>query len=1520
MNLPPLDFPRFFETLGKALEHPTERFAFCAAGFDLDEPKLEEMAIRAGLRFAAVATHLQRAATWRNRSDATILAIARGEPEGGNTLQEFATASSAELARILLTWMADPEHEFTRGTPAVHGRLLSLLGTKPPKPLVLSLEGVSRFAAAWAAARASTDPHTQQDAPHFALAELEIAWDGDLFTTKASSPENLREHLLRAFRETQDVLSFGDAEIAPGPQKPGSLVRKALAAPDAERPKFEALIDAIRAAQRGPTPERLRAIRLDHHRLLVKTRGPKPPPPAVGGLEWTDVERKVIDRLLTRDQDHCKRLFEAISATTPDQGERELDWDFGDGPESLSLDTLRPETAALLTLADDASWGGVAHFQADQPTPALLRQLPASRLTQMRPAETVFTDDQSGVEYTLEKLLSTWDSFQIAALGGTASLVELWQRWTSARSALLPQQEWLAVSPLTLLAGDIASRAQAKALLEAAAELFTRVAAAREPMLEQWRGGAEALFQALLALDVVQVRIAALPRRASAGNRLLLLPTHPLQLWRGQTFVVKCLEAPPEVDERTRAAIFASLDRSDLYLPAWFASRLPRHEGAGKLLPFAGVLGGLAVFQNLDNAIASIDGVEEIRGALERFAAIHPEFCRPLRVTVVNPPDPERLLPALAKCLEEKRGPERLELRFVATGRLRSRLAEAQRLYLATGGELGDAIDSGQLSLELGRSSGAEGPNLEELARELSATPGHVLVIFDEADVDLQRRGLRGDMPMSPFTLTRELRRTGPPDAPRLELNPTFTEALFSGAQRIINAAEGSPGDSLSASVRATSYVSAIHAALLGDAPAALWTIVADRALPASPLLRCVSLLRVRREVREVGVFCRDLKWLARRVKGAFYECKLELRDPDLERLLRDGSALLSGGLLELVQVRDGMPNTAFVQGLAGTLFAARAWKQRYPEGLLVTVDSPVARSWLGLGEVSVRSDLIGLWEHDGELAMETIEVKTSHDPIVAAVIDEAVAQAGTTLDAINHGLTGGDVLAMPRREMLKEVLKHAVDLAPFEHEPATRHSRQQRWIGWLMRLFGENPAPAVTLSGRVIRVHLRDANPPEPTNQMHGSWNIRVETLGEQRCLELGLGFVTPLQRSGPGSAPPPPIDGPPPPSPPAPPDETPAAASVPQAARDAPSALIQPDVMLGTKPGGGAVYWRPFDQAKSLANPHAVIVGGSGSGKTETLKVFLSELRRAGVGCLVFDFKDDYVQRDFVEQLGASVHFAEDGLPVNPMVPGVDPHRGLVEITSHVFTLEGTLTKVYDLGPQQAQTLRQVLFGLYEHAGYSRTPAPPSPSAVPPAFADIRAELERAEATSLLGRLSPIFDLNLFRPDRGALSDLFTGVHVIRFTRLPGEEVKKACAEIVLLGCYQEMLRLGHYRGVRLALVIDEAHRIASLAAVSLLLREARAYGVAVFLSSQQARDFGDDIYANAETLIGLKVNETNDAERLGALLGGKSQARELAEAIRRFQPGEAFMKNSAYQPQVRFRVTRLAERSPIAIGQQR
>lgn len=1235
-----------------------------------------------------------------------------------------------------------------------------------------------------------------------------------------------------------------------------------------------------------------------------------------------DVEKAVIKHLLQNDAAHCQQLFTAIVQTEADQGKRELVWDFGDGQESLGLTTIRPEAEALIALADDQTWGGTAHFLRDQPTPALLRQLSAaSRLSHFRITEQVLQDDQTGDIYTLPQLLTAWDSFNLPELANGNSLTMLWERWGAARSALLPFQEWLFQSPLTFLSGDATSRQKAKELLEAASELFGRVAQAREAMLREWRPGAEALFETLLALDTVQVRVMT-GRPSTTANRLLILPTHPMQLWRNYTFVTKCLEAPPDVDDRTREAIISSLNRTDLYLPAWFASRLPQNDGANKLLPFAGVIGGLAVFQNLENAVASIDGAEDIVSALVRFSALHPEFCRPLRVTVVNPPDPERLLPALAECLDATKGPERLEIRFVATGRLRTRLADAQRLYLATGGELGDAIDSGQLSLELGTLTG-EGPRLDQLINDLSRTPGHILVIFDEAELELQRRGLVHAFPMSPFTITRELRRTGPPMSPRLELEPTFTEPLFTGTQRLIIAVDGSQGESLSASVSAGSYVSAIHAALHSDAPAALWAIIADRVLPSQALLQSQPLFKMHRQIREIGVYTKDLIWLARRVKSAFRECNLDLRETDLEGLLRDGATLLSGGLLDLVQVRDGRPNQTFVQGLAGTLFVARLWKQQHPEGLLLSVDSPVARSWLGLGESSVRSDLVGVYEQNNALIIEILEIKTSHDPVAPDVIDKATRQVVATLNATNHGLNGTDVLAVPRREMLKEVLKQAVDAAPFEHDLTIRQRHQKKWIEWLMKLFGDGTQrPNIQLKGRVVCVHLRDRNPPPTIQRTDPPWTIQIECIGEEQCLALGLGLTSSRRPTPPPSndggtiAPvqPTPPTRPPatttepnvsePPQNPSPPESQPAAPG-------AVSSVIEPSILLGEKARGETISWQPYRNGHPIYNPHTVIVGGSGSGKTETLKAFLYELNRAGIACLVFDFKDDYVQPAFAQQVNATIHLAEDGLPLNPMVPGIDPLTGRSDVNSHVFNVEGTLSKVYGLGDQQSNTLRQAFYALYERAGFPRTPSVLPANLVVPTFNNIRAELERLEADTLIGRLSPIFDLNLFPAEGVAIGSLFSGMQIVRFTRLPNEEVKKACAEILLLGCYNEILRLGHFRGLRLALVIDEAHRIANLGAVKLLLREARAYGVAVFLSSQQARDFGDEIYSNADTLVGLKLNEIRDAERLGALLAGTQQARDLAEQIRRLRPGQAFIKNNQYQPYVKVQIKPYADR---------
>lgn len=1527
-NLPMLDFRRLFKVLKSQLESDSSHFSFCAAGFDIDEPSLLSLAKSEGLNFKNVASHLQKAALWRNNDDTTIIALSRGEPEGGNTLAEFSTSSSSDIARCLLLWISDPEHFFssTVNAPDFHGRLLNLIATDPPTNLILSLDAVSRFAAKWAESRSDEDSQIKNDAPLLALSELMIGFDSDLVIIKGDSEdkkkESLKENLSASIATTQEILGLQEKELK-------ELDSKIQRLDATNRPLFNNLIPSIREAQRSGIPDNLRNLKLHLFRKLqkIKLRGDSPPP-TQAALDWADVEKFIISCLLSDHQQSCIDLYSAIISCEPEQGTRDLRFDFGNGEELLVLPVIRPECEALSLFASPDILGGAVHFHHQQNTSSLLRQLSAAtRKYFLNFDARIFQDEQSGKTYNLNQLLDEWDNFPFFKSLKGPTLVSLWENWMTARNALLTHQEFLFLCPITLLAGNNEVLKNTKALIEASASIFEKLASLRNEMLSAWRPGAEALFDFLLAVDTVQIRVLS-QKPGHTANRLVFLSTHPIFLWRSYTFVTKCLEAKCDKDEKAREAIYSSLRRPDLFLPAWYASRLPENDGAAKILPFAGIISGLAVFQNLENVVASIEGIDDVKNALVRFSAIYPEFCRPLRITVINPPDPEDLLPALAKCLEEPKGPDRLEIRFLATSRMQARLADAQRLYLATGGELGDSIDSGQLSLEVTTYSD-EAIKLNFLIETLKSTPSHIIVMFDEAELEIDPRTQTRSFPMSPFTVVHDLKKAGPPSSPRLELEPVNSEPLFTGTQRLIISAHGNNGDSLNASIRATNYIESLNNALKNESPAALWVIIADRQLPNTALLNAQLLHKSIGRIREVGVYCQDLLWLARRVKSAFRDCNLDYRASDLERLLKDGNSLLSGGLLELVQARDGKPNQTFVQGLAGTLFVARAWKQEHPEGLLISADSDTARSWLGLGTSSIRSDLIGLYKKDGQYVFEIIEVKTSHDLISEETKLEAIQQVEATLSATSHGLIGSDVLATPRREMLKEVLKQGIEDAPFEFEETKKTEHQKQWIDWIMEIFGESKISFGFL-GRVFCVQLRDRSPFPPESRKTDKWSILLQCIGEEDCLQLGLRNLTSRRQDSESltegsllsrqteigsqaiSAP----------------DISENRSDGPSKKQNKPSDNHErnrkeqssaaengiPAIYLGDKSTKDQVFWRPFLKTAPLNNPHTVVVGGSGSGKTETLKVFLHELNRQGIACIVFDFKDDYVNHDFTKAINAKIHLVEGGLPLNPMIPGVDPLTGFINLTNHVFNISGILAKVYGLGDQQEVSLRNAFFTVYENAGFQRASSSPNPDLKVPSFLDVRPILEGFEADALINRLSPIFDLNLFPENHFPIKSFFSGVHVVRFTQLPNEEVKKACAEILLMGCYNEMLRLGHSKSLRLSFFVDEAHRIANLSTVGLLLREARAYGVSVFLSSQQARDFSDTVYSNADTLIGLKLNEPRDAERLGALLAGTPKAKEMAESIRALRPGQAFLKNNQFSPYVKFQIKRISDRSLI------
>lgn len=274
--------------------------------------------------------------------------------------------------------------------------------------------------------------------------------------------------------------------------------------------------------------------------------------------------------------------------------------------------------------------------------------------------------------------------------------------------------------------------------------------------------------------------------------------------------------------------------------------------------------------------------------------------------------------------------------------------------------------------------------------------------------------------------------------------------------------------------------------------------------------------------------------------------------------------------------------------------------------------------------------------------------------------------------------------------------------------------------------------------------------------------------------------------------------------------------------------------------------------------------------------------------------------------------MHDATSSLPMNPLALPVDTLTGNVNVASQVYSISGIFKAVFrGMGDIQEANLREAIYKVYENAGISRTAKVVESSAQIPQFEALKPILEGIGDVNLINRLAPIFDLGLFREGAVTVDDILAHTSVLRFTQLPNEEVKKAAGGIVLRAVYNALLKRGHQQGFRLAIVIDEAHRIANLEPVKLLVKEARAYGVGVFLSSQEARDFDDFVFSNAASLLSLRLSETSDADRVAKLLVGSSGYREISDELQSLPQFEGFFRNDHYRPYVRSRIVPFYER---------
>jgi DNA phosphorothioation-dependent restriction protein DptH len=352
-----------------------------------------------------------------------------------------------------------------------------------------------------------------------------------------------------------------------------------------------------------------------------------------------------------------------------------------------------------------------------------------------------------------------------------------------------------------------------------------------------------------------------------------------------------------------------------------------------------------------------------------------------------------------------------------------------------------------------------------------------------------------------------------------------------------------------------------------------------------------------------------------------------------------------------------------------------------------------------------------------------------------------------------------------------------------------------------------------------------------------------------------------------------------------------------------------------------GDAQYWNPQDTA-AVTNPHMMIIGESGSGKTYATLCLTAELSHRGLPTIIFDYAQGFEidQLDEVYKKYVSVQefrIGENGISLNPLQIFANDAKGPYSVAARVSDV---FDAVYHLGHIQRKVLIEGIIATFEKAGIF-TNVSSSWQSDPPTFAQLQQTLDdfasdkaygnNKNAMALSARLMPFFMLSSFGLTEkgwsweGLFADADHKVHVLQFRGLEGK-TQNITLEILLWHLFFYLKSRGK-SPLRIYIVLDEAHHISFREGgpMGMLLREARKFGLGVIFASQQPEDFSQVAFDNTASKL---IFQTSDpALKVSRFISAKCSNYDSPESIHELisaqKRGQALFvtKNRGYQVQI-------------------
>ena len=320
---------------------------------------------------------------------------------------------------------------------------------------------------------------------------------------------------------------------------------------------------------------------------------------------------------------------------------------------------------------------------------------------------------------------------------------------------------------------------------------------------------------------------------------------------------------------------------------------------------------------------------------------------------------------------------------------------------------------------------------------------------------------------------------------------------------------------------------------------------------------------------------------------------------------------------------------------------------------------------------------------------------------------------------------------------------------------------------------------------------------------------------------------------------------------------------------------------ILVGhTQSGCREVVFEP-NNTKMVSHPNMGVIGTMGTGKTQFARSVIAQFSKEGVhnvggrpvGMLVFDYKGDYKDKEFLDAVSGTCY--KFSYPFNPLKLVVnDEVEGMNLPAITADRIADSFAKAYGLGLKQQSNIKQVIINTYKDAGITKDPSSWE-NPVPTMEQVINKYFEMYDANDKAFALfDKLRDYTIFTTDNSNCVSLFewlNSVRVIDLTLYP-DDTKKVIVSLILDLFYAEMRQLGGskqengFRELRAMIMVDEAHQFLKKDFNSFrsIISEGRMFGVGMILSTQNVSDFKTSKEDYSQFILSWVIHHVNSISK--------------------------------------------------------